>query len=451
MPAIEDASGYHGYADRVIAPADERELIDVLREAREAAIPVTVSGAGTGVTGGRVPHGGWSVSLERFRRLEVAEGRAVAGAGVLLRDLQAAAARTGQFYPPDPTEWSASVGGTLATNASGSRSFRYGDTRRNVLAIRVVLIDGSVLALERGMGVPFPFEPVRVRRTTKNTAGYLLRAGMDYLDLFVGSEGTLGVITEATLRLLPAPEELLSGVVFLPSEEAALDAVESWRSAEGLRMLEYMDRGSLDLLRERSPEIPAGAEAALLIEQEGGGEDAAGLWLERLEAAGALTGASWFGTGASDRERFRAFRHALPESVNDHVRRRGLLKMGTDFAVPVDRNREMMGYYRETLSARWRGKAVVFGHIGDAHVHVNLLPANGQEAGAAQELIREMAAKAVELGGTVSAEHGLGKRKAPLLRLMYTREEIASMLAVRKTLDPAFLLGRGNIFGDPPL
>src|SRR5205807_4485101 len=155
---------------------------------------VTIAGAGTGVTGARVPFGGWVLSLEKFTRLEVHPGFAIAGAGVLLRDLHAAAQQSGQFYPPDPTETGASIGGTIATNASGARSFRYGDTRRHVLRLRMVLARGQILDVRRGDAVDFEIPALPVPATTKHTAGYPLRPGMDWVDLFAGSEGTLGVI-----------------------------------------------------------------------------------------------------------------------------------------------------------------------------------------------------------------------------------------------------------------
>src|SRR5438105_1765449 len=122
LSVIEDASGFSGQADRVLIPASEAELLALLNDASRESIPITISGARTGLTGGCVPQGGWSISLEKFQRLDIEPGRAVAGAGVSLQYLQSAAARTGQFYAPDPTEWTASIGGTIATNASGSRS-----------------------------------------------------------------------------------------------------------------------------------------------------------------------------------------------------------------------------------------------------------------------------------------------------------------------------------------
>jgi FAD/FMN-containing dehydrogenase len=424
----EDASGYLGEADELLTPGSEQELVEIVRRGE----PVTISGAGTGVTGGSVPHGGLAVSMQRFAKLEIATGKAHAGAGVSLETVGSAAARSGQFYAPDPTEWTASLGGTIATNASGSRSFRYGDTRAHVLRLRVVMADGTVGEFRRGDKVDFDVPALPLPRTTKNTAGYPLAPGMDWLDLFIGSEGTLGIVTEAELRLMPAPRELLTGVVFFATEEAALDAVDQWRGTVGLRMLEYCDRGSLELIGQN-------AAAALIIEQENGD---AGEWLDLLEPAGALLDESWFGTSLQDRERFRKFRHSIPERVNETVRRRGFQKIGSDFAVPVERNREMMAFYRSKLD----NNAVIFGHIGDAHVHVNILPGSEEEAAAGRSLMTEFARKAVELGGTVSAEHGLGKRKRHLLEIQYTREQIEAMRAVKRRLDPKGILNPGKMF-----
>src|SRR5580698_10477871 len=274
-PYLTDASGYRGSAERIFLPSSEAEVVQILREATELRKPVTIAGAGTGLTGGRVPHTGWLVCLERLSRIEIHDGHAICGAGVLLRDVQATAGPR-QFYAPDPTETSASVGGSIATNASGSRSFLYGATRRHVRAIRVVLASGETLALERGDKPPFEVPVLPATGARKNTAGYYLRPNVDYMDLFIGSEGTLGVVTEAELALLPTPGSLFTGVVFFESDEEALDAVDRWRPTAGLRMLEYMDSGSLDLLRARFPEIPFEARACVLIESENEDEEGLG-------------------------------------------------------------------------------------------------------------------------------------------------------------------------------
>jgi len=418
-----------------------------LREASAAGVPITVAGGGTGVTGGGVPQGGWVLSLEKLNRLEIHQGYAIAGAGVPLRDLQAAAQRSGQFYPPDPTENSAFLGGTISTNASGSRSFKFGATRRWVQALHVVLADGRRIDVTRDEAIDFDSGAVPLPAVTKNTAGYLLRPGMDWVDLFVGSEGTLGVITEARVGLLAAPPAVLAGVVFFPDDNAALDAVDRWRSTEA-RMLEYLDRPSLDLLRGRFPEIPAGAQAAILFDQALSSEEDPEIdhWLDRIQSAGAFEEESWFALSAADRERFRQFRHALPELVNDTVRRSGALKMNTDYAVPLERNREMLAYYRASLEREFPGRYVIFGHIGDAHVHVNIFsdPANPARA---SDLLRDFARQAVAFGGTVSAEHGLGKRKRHLLELQYSAPDIEKMRAVKRRLDPGNILGRGTLLG----
>jgi FAD/FMN-containing dehydrogenase len=429
---LEDASGFRGEAARVLTPASEAELLDIIAE----RVPITMVGARTGLTGGCVPQGGWAVSLEKFRRLEVCPGRAIAGPGVSLDELETAAARTGQFYAPDPTERTASVGGTIATNASGSRSFRYGATRRHILRLRVALMTGRVLDICRGDKVDFEVPELPLPHTTKNTAGYPLAPGMDWIDLIAGSEGTLGMVTEAELQLLPAPADVLAGIVFLISDGAAVDVVDAWRRIPGLRMIEYFDANSLELLRPHYPEIPARAAAALLIEQEDGDID---FWADHAPED------SWFAASDQDRERFRRFRHALPELVNDTMRRRGFMKLGSDYAVPLARNREMLAVYHAELMQHDL-EYVIFGHIGDAHVHVNILPRSPAEFEAGQRLMLDFARHAVSLGGTVSAEHGLGKRKAHLLALQYTPGQIQSMLDVKRRLDPQWLLNQGNLF-----
>jgi FAD/FMN-containing dehydrogenase len=441
---INDASGFEGWADRIIVPATEEEVREVLAEAVRTETPVTILGSRTGLTGSCVPQGGWAVSLERFRKIEIENGFARVGPAVTLLELRDAAAKTGQFYAPDPTEISASVGGSVATNASGSRSFRFGSTRRHLRALRVALLDGTVRWFRRGETIDFEVPVLPNPQTTKNTAGYRLAPGMEWVDLFCGSEGTLGVTLEAEVSLLPIPKHLLSGVVFFSSDDDALDAVGRWRSVPELRMLEYADRPSLDLIRSRYPEIPRGAQAVVLIEAEGDDLDA---WEQRLEESHALIEASWFGLEAKDRERFRAFRHSFPEAVVETNRKRGFMNMGTDYAVPLDRDREMLRYYRERLETELPGRYVIYGHLGDAHLHLNILPTTAEEAEKATRMLREFAEQAVKLGGTVSAEHGLGKRKAGLLTLQYTPEQIEAMRAVKRRFDPHELLGRGTLFG----
>jgi len=448
---FEDSSGYRGTADRVLQPTTTGELAQILGEANEKRTPVTIAGAGTGLTGARVPHGGVVISLARFQTLEISKGSARCGAGLALSELQDEAAKTRQFFGPNPTENSASVGGIISTNAGGARSFRFGAVRRHVQALQVTFADGRTVELKRGDRVDFPYQVVRQPQTTKNAAGYYLQPDLEWMDLLAGSEGTLGVVTEAELALLPEPGAILSGVVFFRTEEQMLDAVDEWRHLDGLRLLESMDARALDLLRPRYPEISPNANAALLIESDLTSEDDVEVdrWTERLEREGCLDEESWFGMQAADRERFRAFRHALPAMVVDRARHGNCRKFGTDFAVPLERNRDLYNYYRERCDAIFPQQYTIFGHIGDANVHVNLLPDTEEGALKAEALMEDFANYVVSLGGTVAAEHGVGKLKTNLLKLMYSEREIDAMREVKRQLDPHWILGRGTIFEVP--
>ncbi len=447
---LEDASGYRGFADKVLIPANEEELLEIVTKAKSDKIPLTIAGAGSGLTGGRCPEGGWLISTEKLKKLEVHNGYAVCGAGANLMDLHAAAKTSGQFYPPDPTETLAAIGGTISCNASGSRSFKFGATRRWVEGLRVILMNGQILDLKRGDKIDFDVPEIPLPRARKHSAGYPLKPGMDWVDLFVGSEGTLGIVVEATLKLLPIPHSLLAGIVFFPSEDAALDALDEWRTVERLRMLEYVDGDSLEMIRTRIPEIPRTANGALIIEQEEVTDEDLDAWEARMTERQAMTEISWFGSTDADRERFRKFRHTLPETALAITEKYGLMKLGSDFAAPVDRHREMMRYYRKRIPEAYQGRYVIFGHVGDGHYHINLLPANQDEFDQGYQLFIEFAKKAVELDGTVAAEHGLGKKKKHYLPLQFTPEQIASMQEVKKRLDPDWLLGRATLFEVPP-
>ncbi len=446
---LEDSSGYHGSAERVFLPSDVEELREVVEASASQHVPLTVAGAGTGLTGARVPHGGWVVSLERFRQIKVEAGCARCGAGVILKDLQRAAARTRQFFGPNPTESSAAIGGILSTNAGGARSFHYGSVRRHVLGLEVTFMDGRTEWFRRGDKVAFPFQPIRLPATTKNSAGYRLAGDLEWVDLISGSEGTLGIVTQAELQLLPEPAAVLSGVVFF-AEDACAMAVKAWRTVSELRLLEFMDSMGLDLLRPRYPDIPVQAQAALLVEQNLQSQDDGEVeaWTRRLAEQEALEDESWFGFSAADQDRFREFRHALPVTVVDIMRRHGFPKFGTDFAVPLEQESALHSFYQAKCNEAFAGQYTIFGHVGDANNHVNLLPATREQAERGEALIYEFAQFVVSQQGTVAAEHGIGKTKTDLLRLMYSADEIGAMKAVKRRLDPHWLLGQDTIFAE---
>ena len=330
----------------------------------------------------------------------------------------------------------------------GARSFHYGQVRANVLAAEIMFMDGEIKRFERGQIVDFSYEPVHAPTTRKNSAGYLLKPNLEWVDLLGGSEGTLGIVTQVEVKLLREPSAILSGVVFFTSDEQALDAVDVWRPFAELRLLEFMDEHSLQLLRSRYKEIPEEARAALLIEQNLSStqDPEVDIWLERMDRQGALSQASWFGFSLTDQERFREFRHSLAVIVTDTARRNGFPKFSTDFAVPVERHRELHSYYKQRCNEVLPGQFTIFGHVGDANNHINLLPRTEEQAKQGVDLIHDFAAKVLSMGGTVAAEHGIGKIKTDLLQLMYSPREVQSMRDVKRTLDPRWLLGQGTLF-----
>jgi D-lactate dehydrogenase (cytochrome) len=427
---------------------------------------VTVSGAGTGTVGGRVPFGGIVLATDKLNRIpqivhEERGGFAVVEAGVILSDLQRAVDHEGLLYPPDPTERGCFVGGNVATNASGARTFKYGPTRNYINRLKVVLASGEVLDLRRGevraahdrirlgKSIEVQLPDYRMPATRKNASAYFVAPEMDAVDLFIGSEGTLGVICEVEVKLLPKPEGLLSGVVFFADEGDVLALVREVRAHVDARAVEFFDEESLKFLREKYPTIPAEAVAAIFFEQETRAttEDAVlNQWLTLLDQHHALSD-SWFATNEQDQAKLREFRHQLPVLMNEwfaHYRQR---KVSTDMAVPDDAFPGLFRLYKETLRSSDL-RYTIFGHIGDNHVHVNILPRDEAEGAHARELYVEFLKYAASVGGTLSAEHGVGKLKRDYLHLFYTDIQLREMATLKKALDPNGILGRGNILSE---
>lgn len=450
---LSDASFIRdGHADRVLLPETIEDVAEVLAAANRDRTPVTVSGAGTGTVGGRVPFGGIVLATDRLNRImSIGNDRAVAEAGVILADFQRAVDQKGLLYPPDPTERGCFLGGTVATNASGARTFKYGPTRNYIERLKVVLASGEILDLRRGDKISkIPLPTYRRPATRKNAAGYFVSPNMDQIDLFIGSEGTLAVICEIETRLVPKPEGLLSGVVFFAKESDVLAFVAEAKSgAVDARALEFFDNESLNFLRQTYPEIPEAAVAAIFFEQETTGDTEESIlnkWLALLDKHHAFND-SWFATNEQDQARLREFRHQLPVLMNEwfaHYRQR---KVSTDMAVPDEAFSGLFDLYKQTLRSSGL-RYTIFGHIGDNHVHVNILPRDEDEGTRARELYVQFLKYAASVGGTLSAEHGVGKLKRDYLRLFYTEAQLREMAALKKTFDPHGILGRGNIFAE---
>ncbi len=484
---LTDASNMQGgTADKLFIPETADEIAQILREANESRIPVTISGARTGTVGGAIPFGGYIVSLERLKKIKGINKEArtvVVEPGVILAELQKAVEAEGLFYPPDPTEWSCQVGGTVATNASGARSFKYGATREFVRRLRVALPgremvdirrgeyvssdDGFlVIATESGREIKTKAPTYERPNVRKNVSGYFNAEPLDAIDLFIGSEGTLGVITEIELSLFAKPEGFFSGIVFFTNESDLLAFVDEARdrsmttrknpvttvpgSDVDTTLIEYFDDRALKFISEKFPETPSDAAGAIFFEQETNAENEDDLleqWNELLEKHNADLERSWFTTNEEDREKMRAFRHALPVAVNEWIAKYKQRKVGTDMAVPDENFPAFLRFYKETLDASGL-EYVIFGHIGDCHLHANMIPKDAAEAEVARHIYGRCVAQAIMLGGTVSAEHGIGKLKRKYLSAMMGERYLSEMAAIKRAFDPNGILGRGNIFDE---
>ena len=475
---LKDASNTKGYCDAVVFPENTNDVISILKNANEKKIKVTVCGNKTGLSGASVPNGGIVLSTERMNKiLEINEKEkfAIVETGVVLSDFLKELKINNLYYPPDPTELNCFLGGTVATNASGSKTFKHGPTRDFVLGLEIVLPTGELLYLERGQCLADKFNlsflamggkefvlkiPSIKTLPTKNTAGYFCRENMDAIDLFIGSEGTLGVFTKLKLKLLIAPETVLSSVIFFQSEEDGLNFIDGARtesystrtknisySIDALS-LEYFDKNALDFLRSDFPNIPEDANSAVWFEQETDSKSiqpVTDLWISLIERHNGDLNNSWIAMNEKDKAQFVEFRHRISAKVNEYISNRNLRKLGTDLAVPEHSLKKFYFLLKQTVTDAGLDY-VIYGHFGNSHIHLNMLPKNSEEFEKAKSIYSEMCLAAIRTGGTFSAEHGVGKNKKHLLHEMYGEDIMNEMFNIKRMLDPNLILGSGNIF-----
>ena len=504
---LKDESRSVGEAESISFPQSEEEVRAIMKEEYEKGERITVQGARTGLAAAAVPHGGHILNLMKMNRVtalrkgEDGKFYITVEPGAILSQVKKCiesrkfnqsewsaeskkafiefSAAPEQLLTPDPTESSATLGGMVSCNASGARSYLYGPTRGRVNAIRIVLCGGDVIALKRGevfaegRSLKLKTEggreiyvnlPTYILPQTKNASGYYAADNMDAIDLFIGSDGTLGVITEIELELLPMPEVIWGVTCFFSEEAQAVKFVQTAREDIGkLSSLEYFDNRALDLLRKQKaestafaqlPEISPAYGCAVYTEVHCDSEKEAleGLMKigEAMEKCGGSSENTCVARNASDRDILYFFRHATPESVNMTIDRRKkadpvITKLGSDMSVPDKYLSEVIEMYEKDLN-EGGFDYVKFGHIGNNHLHVNILPRNGEEYKRGKELFKKWAGRVTEMGGAVSAEHGVGKLKADFLMVMYGKEHIDEMAQVKKVFDPKGLLGTGNLF-----
>ena len=428
----QDALGIHHSPDLVVIPATAQEIAAVARLCHDHRVPLVVRGAGTGYTGGAVPIlGGVILSMERLNRIiEIDETNllAVVEPNVITGELQRAVEAVGLFYPPDPASLEiSSIGGNVAECAGGPRGFKYGTTRRYVLALQAVLPDGRIVTTGS--------------KAVKNVVGY------DLTQLLVGSEGTLAIITRITLRLVPKPPARATLMAVFADVRSAVGAVTALIQRRVVpATVELIDEQALRAIREYlGREIaPPGAGAVLIVEADGTPAAVADE-IERVKDACRESGASQLTLAADDEERERLW--SARRLISIALRETGLLKINHDVVVPRGRVPELFDAVEEIRQTHHL-KIVAFGHAGDGNIHVNIMvdrqdAAERARASAAERVLFE---RVVALEGSISGEHGIGFAKAPYIGIELSDTEIALMKGLKAVFDPHGILNPGKIF-----
>lgn len=475
---IIDASNFKGNCEAVYFPENGDDIVSIIKDANANKTKVTVAGNGTGLTGARVPQNGIVIATDKLNKiLEInpSEFYALIEPAVLLSGFQKEIKQQNLFYPPDPTETNCYIGGTVATNASGAKTFKYGPTRDYVIGLQIVLPDGEVVDLERGKLKANGYELTLTTQSgknitlqipdynlppVKNASGYFVKEDMDAIDLFIGSEGTLGVITKIKLKLLPQPEDTISCVLFFDDETTTLNFLEEARDKSyqnkknnindtiNAMALEFFDERALKFLAKDFSAIPENAMAAIWFEQECTADSFDSIlevWNSLMQKHNVNEETAWFAFSDADKEKIKDFRHAISWKVNEYVARNNFRKLGTDVAVPDNEFRKFY-FTLQDWAKQSNIDFVSYGHFGNSHIHLNFLPKNDTEFNEGKNLYKQICEEAVRLGGTISAEHGIGKAKRDYLLMMYGEANIRKMAALKKTMDPNLILGIGNIF-----
>lgn len=427
-PYETDDTGITGTPASAVVLAQSTEDIETaVRIAHETGVPITPRAGGSGRTGGAVPiFGGIILStrgmgsiLEMDRR----EGLVIVQPGVILQDLHEAVEAEGWFFPPDPNSAAmCCLAGNVAENAAGPRSFKYGVTRDYVLGLEAIAPTGRFFS---------------GRRTKKGVTGY------DTTALLVGSEGTLAAISDITLRLIPKPEHITTILVLFANMKNAARAVDSIIRARLVpRCIEFLDHKTLMVMRDAGNPIDASAGALLLIEVDGTEsecEQSAELIGNLCDAAGATSVLA--AQSASQRDSLWSAR----KSMSHAVRKRARFKLSEDVVVPRTRLGLLLEFV-DQVEERYQVDALSYGHAGDGNLHVNFLWNDDEEKLRVDEATEALFKKTIELGGTLSGEHGIGLTKAPFLSLEQGEPHIALQERLKAAFDPRGVMNPGKMF-----
>lgn len=414
-----------------VRPATAASLASVLRACRDRGVTVTPRGAGTGQSGGCVPiSGGVVVSFERMNAIESIDKEnltATVGAGTILETLQLAVEAEGLFYPPDPAsaQW-CTLGGNVAENAGGPRALRYGVTRDYLLGLNVATMAGESLKLGK--------------KTVKGVAGY------DLTSLLCGSEGTLAVISDVTVKLLPLPNAICTALLVFSSAQAGADAVAAILAAKVVpRTLEYLDAASIAALAhvDAPYAFPKDAGAALIVETDGDDDNLAFARLERAVAAAASSGVvdTLVAQDEAQRRRIWDSRKALSKATRKLTGK----KISEDIVVPRSEIPAMVAHFG-ILGERYGLKTCAYGHAGDGNLHAQVLFHDDSERPKVEDLLHDLFRETIAMGGTITGEHGVGLAKKRFLPLEQGPAVVDLQRAIKRAFDPEGLLNPGKIF-----
>lgn len=436
-----DVSGLRNVPDAVARPESRDEVVALLRQAAADGLCVTAAGAQTSTTGASVASRDWLLSLRPMARiLDIDPVTRVARVepGVLIGDLQRACAPHGLFFAPDPTsEEECTIGGAIACNASGPRTLRYGATRLHVRALTIALADGTLYEARRPA-------------VEKNTVGYL--AAQDPVDWFVGSEGTLGVVVAAELSLLPVPPRVLGLGIPFSSEGSALAFIVAARQSTSVkpRCLEFFDAASFGIVRRAMSDDAWALQAQAMVyaEEASDGEPPLDAWLALAEAHGAYDGDVRVFEGEQALREARRLRHAAPAAMHERAAPflpSGGRRMSTDWAVPYPLAAAALAKARRITSAHGLEPAVTYGHLGNGHPHQNFIARDPSHVLKIEQALQETLAAVIGMGGTVAAEHGIGKVKSKWLGLQLDARQLSLVRALKREFDPEGRMAPGNI------
>jgi len=426
-----DATRIERLPDALLMPKTREEVASILGIANSEKIPVIPRGAGSGFAGGSVPaRGGIILSLQRMDKIiEVNRNDfyIVAEPGVVTRNIQKAAEAEGLFYPPDPSSVNfCTIGGNISTGAGGARGVKYGTTKDYVMGLEVVLPTGDII-----------FTGTRAPRSV---------AGYDLTRLLVGSEGTLGVITKAILKLIPLPEKTVTVAAIFGSIHDAIAAIDHIIMS-GVRpsVIEFMDNSSISVVRELLPEsVREKGEAMVISEVDGPGTQVEE-GLHRIEDICRKSGAVIVSAARTPQEREKLW--TARRSVSPALYKINPTKINEDIVVPRSKLSDLMNEIGKIASTN-KVQIVSFGHAGDGNIHINVMTddKNEEEFKRAKKSVHELFEVTLRLGGSISGEHGIGMTKAPFLPMEVSDKVIGIMKGIKQTFDPNNILNPGKIW-----